>query len=258
MFMEERQRQIAEQLQKEGRITIAQIAELYGISDESARRDLRLLEKQGLCTRTHGGAVSLQPLSVRPPADRCFENMPVLENYRAIAKLAAGMIRKNDTVYLTSGSLGYRMLPFLPHDFFYTLVVNSVDLAKELRSLSNADVYVAGGKMRPSGSMVDSLASSLISAMHFDLCFLTGLGFTVSFGLSNGTAETAAFQRAVLQNSRQKCLLIPGVKIGTDSFIKVCDAPIFSTVITDSDCPHDQLVQLKEACIPVLVALEEA
>ena len=55
--------------------------------------------------------------------------------------------------------------------------------------------------MRPSGSLVHSLANAFVSRMHFDLCFLTGAGLTAGFGLSNGTDETAAFQRTVLQNS---------------------------------------------------------
>ena len=253
MFIEERHQEISEIIKTNGKITVAEITDKYKISDESARRDLRLLEQKGVCKRTHGGAIAAPQVSVRPPVDRNFEKMPVFDNYREIAREAAGMICENDTVYLTGGSLGYIMVSFLPKNIKYTVVVNSVDIARELRSFDNIDVYVAGGKMRQSGSLVDSLAGEFVSRLHFDLCFITGAGLTVGFGLSNGTDETAAFQRAVIKNSRKKCLLLPGVKIGADSFIKVCDAETFDLIITDWDCVEEQLLAIEEKGVKIKV-----
>lgn len=253
MFMEERQQQILAALQQNGKITVAEIAENYGISTESARRDLGILERQGLCKRTHGGAILPQQVSVRPPVDRDFATMPIYDNYREIARTAAALIQKNDCIYLTGGSFGHIMTMYLPTDISYTVVINSVDIGKTLRSFSNIDVYLAGGKMRQSGSLVDSLATEFVSRMHFDLAFITGGGLTAVFGLSNGTDETAAFQRAVIRNSRRKHLLLPGSKIGVDSFIKVCDVTAFDSVITDWDCPEDQIAALREQGVDVTI-----
>lgn len=59
MFMEERHQKILEAIGANGKITISEIAQKYQISDESARRDLRLLEQKGLCKRTYGALSSL-------------------------------------------------------------------------------------------------------------------------------------------------------------------------------------------------------
>lgn len=256
MFMEERHQEILNWLQQNGKITVAEITEQYGISDESARRDLRLLEQRGVCKRTHGGAILPQQVSVLPPRDRDFQKMPVFANYRAIAQEAAAMIREHDTVYLTGGSFGQILTTLLPRDFHYTVVVNSVDMGKELRAFDNVDVYLAGGKMRQSGSLVDSLANEFVSRLHFDLCFLTGAGLTAEFGLSNGTDETAAFQRTVMKNSRKRVLLIAGRKVGLDSFIKVCDAESFDRIITDWECVEDQIFALEDKGVTVTVVEE--
>ncbi len=256
MFMQERHKAIADSIAANGKITIAEIVARFGISEESARRDLRLLEQQGVCKRTHGGAILPQQVSVRPPVDRRFETMPIFPNYREIAKYAARQIRENDVVYLTGGSFGHIAVPFLPKDFRYTVVVNSVDVAKELRDFENIDVYIAGGRMRRSGSVTDSLAAEFVSRLHFDVCFLTGAGLTADFGLSNGTDETASFQRAVLRNSRRKYLLLPGAKVGVNSFIRVCEAEAFDAVITDWDCVEDQIAALEEKGIRVITVEE--
>lgn len=255
MFMEERQREILRCIEQEGKITVAEIVARYEISDESARRDLRMLEQQGLCRRTHGGAIRPLQVGAHPPVDRDFSAMPVFETYDRIAAYAAAQVKEKDTVYLCGGSFGHIMLRHLPREFPFTVVVNQVDVAKELRSWENAAVYIAGGQMRQSGSVTDAMAAAFVSQLHFDLCFLTGAGLTADFGLSNITAETAAFQRAVLKNSRRKLLLMPGGKMGREAFIKVCAAQEFDAVITDWECPPEHLAALRESGTEV-IALE--
>lgn len=253
MYAEERQQQIAQMIAEHGMVAIAELTRQYSVSSESIRRDLRTLEQQGLCKRTHGGAIRPQQVSVLPPRDRNFDEMPIFENYDRIAAHAATLIKPGDMVYLTGGSFGFLMLRHLPADLKCTIVVNNVDIANRLRPFSHIDVYVAGGHMRQSASIVDSMARDFMSRLHFDLAFITGGGLTASFGLSNGTDETASLQRQVIQNARRRVLLMPSGKIGTDSFVKVCAAEDFHTLITDWDCVEDELLKLEELGLSVTV-----
>ena len=258
MYAEERQREIVLMIETNGKVSIAELVEKYGVSSESIRRDLRTLEQSGLCKRTHGGAIALQQVSVLPPRDRNFDEMPIFDNYDRIAATAVTLIRPGDMVYLTGGSFGFLMLRHLPQDLKCTLVVNNADIANRLRAFPNVDVYVAGGLMRKSGSIVDSLAREFMSRLHFDLAFITGGGLTADFGLSNGTDETAALQRQVMRNSRRKVLLMPSQKVGTDAFVKVCDAADFDTLISDWDCVEDELLKLEELGVAVTVVEQPA
>lgn len=253
MLMEERQVKIAELIEQKGHITIAEITKMFDISHESARRDLRILESRGLCKRTHGGALKPMPVGYLPPRNRNFDEQPVFENYRQIAKQAVAHIKENDVVYLTGGSFGFHMQHYLPRNIHYTLVVNSIDLANRLRHMDNVDIYVVGGKMRQSTSVVDSMATDFVSRMHFDVCFITGGGLTAEFGLSNGTDETATFQRKVIENSRKKILLLASQKVGVDAFIKVCDVEKFDLLITDWDCVEDEIAKIEEKGVEVLM-----
>lgn len=257
MFIEERHSEIAKQIVTNGKITISEISEKYGISDESARRDLRLLEQKGLCKRTYGGAILPVQVGFRPPVNRDFDNMPVFDNYKEIAKAAVAKIRENDVVCLPSGSFGAIMVSLLPRDFPYTLVVNSVDTGKALRDFENINVYVVGGKMRQSGSLVDSMANEFVSRLHFDISFITGAGLTANFGLSNGTDETAAYQRTVIKNSRKCVLIIPSAKIGVNSFVKVCGITEFDEIITDCDCAPEQINAIKEKDVNITIVEEQ-
>ncbi|MDR1692397.1 MAG: DeoR/GlpR family DNA-binding transcription regulator [Oscillospiraceae bacterium] len=260
MFIEERHQAILRTIQETGRISVGDIQERFDVSPDSARRDLRLLEERGLLKRTHGGAIPIQQVNSNPPRHRDPGQMEVYDNYAAIAKKGAEFIRENDVVYLTSGSVGFIMIKYLPKDIPYTLVLNSVTLANELKYWDNLNVYITGGKMRMHGttSLVDSFAADFVRNMNFDLCLMTGAGYDAAFGLSNNTGETAAFQRTVLENTRQKILLMPNAKIGFRAFLKVCGADRFDTLITDWDAEEDELAKIEERGVRVFVVEKPA
>ena len=258
MFMEERHQAILNHVKAAGRISIGEIQETFGVSPDSARRDLRVLEERGLLKRTHGGAIPLRKVDDRPPRVRELTPENIQENYLRIAKAGAALVEPGDCVYLNNGSVGYLALRFLPRDFEYTLVVNSPALANELKLWDNVAVYVTGGlmRMRSNASLVDGFAAAFIRNMQLDLCLMTGAGIDADFGFSNGSEETAVFQRAVLEHSRRKALLMAGPKVGFRAFIKVCDAKCYDTLITDWIAPEDELAKLEELGLEVKVVEE--
>lgn len=255
MFIEERHQSILNTISEKGRISLGEIQKAFDVSFDTARRDLRILEEKGMLKRTHGGAVPLLQIGFIPPRGLDAEKMPVRDNYNAIAQKAASMINHGDVVYVTAGSFGQIMLRYLPKDKNYTLVVNSVSLADKLQMWDNIELYVIGGKIRMKHCPVitDSMATAFVKNLHFDLSFLTGAGLTAEFGLSNSTDETATFQRAVIDNSRKKVLLMPSQKMGVDSFVKVTDVEKFDILITDWDSVEDELAKIEEKGVSVIV-----
>jgi len=265
MFAEERHAEILKIIAETGRISIGDIQTKFSVSLDSARRDLRILEEKGLLKRTHGGAIPL--MQVGATLDRYVdmkkladsENTDAWPNYKAVAKKTSEFIKENDIVYLTSGSLGFIMLRYLPKTFSYTLVVNSVALADQLRFWDNITVYVTGGKMRTNsrGNLVDTLAAKFVKNMRFDLNLMTGAGYNAEFGLSNGTDETCNFQRAVVEQSRKNIIMAPNQKLGYTAFMKVCDANKFDILVTDWDAVEDELAKIEELGVEVIIAEQE-
>lgn len=260
MFIEERHQAILTIVNETGRISIGDIRAKFNVSVDSARRDLRILEEKGLLKRTHGGAIPITQVGTLSPRHREIKNIHILDNYDLIAKKASTFIKSNDIVYLTSGSIGFLMLKYLPRNIHYTLVINSITLAEELKYWDNITVYIVGGKMKMHGttSLVDSLATSFVKNIHFDVSFMNGDGVDASFGLSNGTDETATFQRAIIENTRKNILLLPSSKVGVKAFIKVCDVHKFNALITDWDALEEELSRIEEAGVEVIVVEKNA
>lgn len=258
MFIEERHQAILDHIQQNGRISIGEIQQQFDISVDSARRDLRILEEKGLLKRTHGGAIPPSQIGQHAPtAHWNMDAIKINDNIDAIAQKAVGFIQPNDAVYITSGTVGYAMLKYLPANFEYTITTNSVDTAMVLKKFSNIQAYLTGGKMRPNGRIVDAFAQEFVRNMRFDLSFLTGAGFTAEFGISNGTPETAMFQRIIAEHSRKNIALFPAQKLGHNAFLKDVDAGKFDVLITDHEAVEEELLRLEESGIQIIIADQE-
>lgn len=254
MFIEERHQKILDIIDKEGSITCAAIQELFGISYDSAKRDLRILEEQGLLKRTHGGAMPLRQVATSRPANETIKDIvTVKENYKAIALKAVSMIRNNDVIFITSATVGYFMAQNLPGDIRIRVVTNSIVLAEELRTKDNISVIMLGGEMDNKGNCYDAIAIETIKRLRFDKCFITSACISAEFGLSIQRTGAISFWNALIDSSKKTIGLYPTEKIGYESIVSICPANRLSTLITDWDASEEDLKKYDEMGIEVIV-----
>ncbi len=150
MFMEERQKDIVKRVNEKGRIMVSEIQELYHVSADCARRDLRFLERKGHLQRTHGGAISISSAGVYP--EKTYNPVDVegeKRDYMAVAKKALEYLRKNEVIYITTSLAGYYMALHLPEHLQLTVLTNSVTIAEVLRKKECVSVIFLGGTMSP-------------------------------------------------------------------------------------------------------------
>ncbi|MDB5083796.1 MAG: transcriptional regulator of sugar metabolism [Bacilli bacterium] len=250
MFSEERRDQILNLLEANGRVFAKELAEMFQMSIDSIRRDLSIMEENGLLKRTHGGAIPMTKDSrPAPPAIR-FGEGDVYQN--AIAKSAASYIQQNDSVFIGGAAQNFVMLKYLPQVPF-TVVTNSLRVADVLRENHLVQTYFVGGQLKPSGNVTDALAHEFIRQFKFDTCFLVGGGLS-SRGISTLTPEVAAFHRVIAQNSRTRICLASHNKIGFDLFITIVSIDQLDLIITDEETPRDKIANLEANGIPVIVA----
>lgn len=255
MFMEERHNEIVRLLAEQGRVSNAEIQELFQISYDSAKRDLRILEEQGLLKRTHGGAIPARQVGANVIKDLASDERvrEVKENYLAIAQKAVCEIAENDVVYITNASVGFLMAQNMG-DVSCTVVTNSLAIAGELRKKANITVLLAGGEMQKNGCFYDSFALSMIKRLRFDKCFVTSACVSAKFGLSVQKSRSLELTNAVINNSKTVYGLYPVEKIGFDSVISICPANKLHYMITDSEAAEDDLLQFEEMGIKIKTA----
>lgn len=258
MFIEERHQAILDLISKNGSISNSEIQEKFDVSYDSAKRDLRILEEQGLLKRTHGGALPLRKIGYgsaecgnSSAKERTAE---IKENYLEIAKKAAGMIEKNDVIYITTASVGALIANNLPADFPFTVVTNSISIAEILRKYDLVTVIILGGQMQKNGNTYDAFTLEMINRLHFDKAFITSACISADFGLSIQTTRNVGLINAIIHNSKQTIGLYPTEKIGFNSIISICPVNKVQTLITDWDASEDDLKSFDEKGIEIIIA----
>lgn len=254
MYIEERHQAILDWLSEKGSISNAEIQEKFGVSYDSAKRDLRILEEKGLLKRTHGGALPLRQVATGRPANLTIRDMAcVKENYFEIAKAAVAMIKNNDVVYIPSATVGLFMAQNLPNHLNIRAVTNSIIVAEELRKKENVSVIMLGGEMDARGNCYDTIAVETIKRLRFDQCFITSACISVTFGLSIQKTQAISFWNALIDSSKVTVGLYPKEKIGFDSIVSICPANRLDVLITDWDASEEDLKTFDEQNIKVVV-----
>lgn len=254
MFIEERHQAILKCLEEQGSISNAEIQERFGISYDSAKRDLRLLEEKGLLKRTHGGAIPTHQVAAGRPHKQTVKDIAnVKENYMAIALKAVSMIENNDVIFLSSATVCYFMAQNIPDNIRVRVVTNSIVIAEELRTKDNVSVIMLGGEMDDKGNCYDAIAVETIGRLRFDKCFITSAFISAQFGLSIQRTAAISFYKALIDSSKKTIGLYPKEKIGSDSIVSICPAEKLDMMITDWDAAEDDLILFDEKDIEIIV-----
>jgi DeoR family transcriptional regulator, fructose operon transcriptional repressor len=252
MFSDERRQEILKMLEQSGRVLAKDLATKFELSIDSIRRDLSIMEDQGLLKRTHGGAIPVTNvrMAARPPSLRYGEGS---EFQNAIAKQAVTYIQDHQTVFIGGAAIHYVMLKYLPKEIPFTVLTNSVEIAYHLRNFANIQTYIIGGQVKNSGNITDALANEFARQFTVDLCFATA-GALSSKGLTTATPEVAVFHKTVYNNSRKIIALMEHFKIGSDMFSGMYPVKKLNIIITDEETTGDQVDLLKTQGVEVLIA----
>ncbi|MGA9173531.1 MAG: DeoR/GlpR family DNA-binding transcription regulator [Thermoactinomyces sp.] len=256
MFAEERREKILELLQTHKRVLAKELAEIFDVSVDSIRRDLSIMEKQGLLKKTHGGAIPGSKVRRMPPSPSLRYTKEGSPHTNAIAKLAASYIEEGDTIFIGSAAIHYDMLKFLPQKMPFTVVTHSIQIAEALRDIECIDTYLIGGKVKRSGSITDALANEFVRHFSIDLSFATGGGISEN-GISTATPEVASFGRAINEVSRRKICLASHDKLGIDMFAKIVPIHHVDLVITDEQADQDAIQKIQDKGVKVIIAKVE-
>ena len=102
MLALERRNLILEKLQEEKRVVVSELSQLYSVSEETIRRDLDKLEKEGLATKSYGGAVINEDVGIDLPFNvRKNQNV---QGKQKMAEIAASMVNDGDHIFLDAST----------------------------------------------------------------------------------------------------------------------------------------------------------
>jgi len=255
MYAEERQQAMASLVGEHGRLSVAAIADRFGVTTETVRRDLSTLERIGLVRRVHGGAVPASSLAVIESGlgERDQANTAEKE---LIAKAALDELPPpGGTVLIDAGSTTARFASLLPRDHRLVVLTHAVPIAARLAGLPHIDLYLLPGRVRTTTqAAVGSDTVRALGRLRVDVAFLGTNGITVEHGLSTPDHDEAAAKRAMVHAARRAVCLADSSKIGTETAIRFADLEEIDVVVTDGGTSPDARAALEDVGVEVVVA----
>jgi DeoR/GlpR family transcriptional regulator of sugar metabolism len=233
------------------------LAQELNVSGMTVRRDLDLLGKRGLLTRTHGGAVPLAvptttAIDVDEPAFEQRMRVNPLQK-TSIAQAAAALIGPGESVGLDVGTSILSLAKVLRARKDLRVFTNSLRVGM-LMAEGNSTVYVLGGQVRvPEYSMIGAQAVEGLQSHFLDKVFIGVSGMDAE-GFYDYSPEDTEIKRAFLANAGQAIVLCDSSKFNRRALSRIAALDKISTLITEHAPPPDLAGRLRQAGVSIIVA----
>jgi DeoR/GlpR family transcriptional regulator of sugar metabolism len=252
VFPDERQQRIAEFVAGRGRARISELAAHFAVTEQTVRKDLRVLQDQGILKRTHGGAIALRPLVDRDLAGREATNQGAKQR---IAHACLDLLHEGDSVFLDSGTTVASIARALkatqhtasPRFRNVSILTSALDVAREVADLPTVEHVLVGGQLRSqSGALVGGLALDNLQRFTVDIAFVGASGFSED-GISVATVAEAQIKGAIIERARHVVIPFDASKVGATDFARICDLDAIDTIVLDRKTPGlDELCRAHE------------
>ncbi|HTM76128.1 MAG TPA: DeoR/GlpR family DNA-binding transcription regulator, partial [Devosia sp.] len=161
----ERQAAILEAVRANGAASVAELAARFDVTNQTIRRDLRLLETRGLLVKGFGGAFASPGVAHHPYNER--QSIQVAVKQRLVAALEE-FLTPGATVFVGLGTTFHALHEILVRHPGVLIATPNLEVAYSCALKTDATVYVYGGYVRNKDSSVLTLADSNRQRFKFD------------------------------------------------------------------------------------------
>lgn len=249
----ERRERLLALLLRDGRLDAAGLSRDFAVSDDTIRRDLDLLARDGLLRRVHGGALLPAHGAADYPARRADPASETVK--RALARATAALIRPGSVVILDGGTTTLAVAEALPRDLRATVVTTSPPVAAALADAPGIDVILIGGRLyRYAMVAVGSETVDALRAVRADLCVVGVLALHPEAGLTVLDPDEAGAKRAMIESSADVVAPVPTSKLNTVAPFLVAPAASITHLVAEAGVSDETLAAYADAGMRIVRA----
>jgi len=235
-------------VRSEGSATISGLADSLGVSIATVRRDLVMLDEEGLLKRVYGGAASVED------RDEPFADVAAVraDEKDAIARRCAELIKDGETVLLDIGTTAHRVARQL-RGRSLTVITSSLAVVEELQEEETVQLVLLGGVLRREyRSLIGFLTEDNLRQVHADRLFLGTSGVRPDGQVMDTTVVEVPVKRAMIAASDHVVLVADVGKFPGTGMSRVCGPQELDTVVTNATADDRTKTALREAGVTVL------
>lgn len=232
MLAIERKNEILNKLRTEQRVLVSELAEYYHVTEETIRRDLDKLEKEGYATKTYGGAILGN--STKTDLSYTIRNKTNVEAKNVIADLVCELIEDGDHLMLDDSSTSLYVAKKLKEKNNLTIITNSVELVVELSGVEGWTIMLTGGRLKPDSlALVGQQTQSMLRNFHVDTMVFSCKGIDAEAGITDSSEFHAETKQSMLASAHRHILALDSSKFDKVSFVKISGLTGIDTIVTN-------------------------
>lgn len=222
---------ILEIAQTEGKVSVDDLAERFGVSVQTIRRDLSELADLGKLERVHGGAILPSGTTNIAYSQRRILNA---EAKARIAKACAAAIPEDCTLFMNIGTSTEAVAENLLNHKNLMVVTNNINVANILAANENCEVIVTGGTLRRSdGGLIGTLASRTIEQFKFDFAVIGCSALDTDGDLLDFDIQEVGVSQAIIRHARRTFLVADHSKFSRTAPARIASIRALDTIFTD-------------------------
>ena len=225
-----------------GSLSVEEIAERFGVSFATVRRDLSRLHQDRHITRTYGGVALTGPaeLSIHQ------RHLEFTAEKDAIGRQAAGLVSDGAVVILDAGTTTEFVARHLDAADV-TVFTNGIGAVNVLLGKEHVSVVVLGGRLRTVNQTISGPeAEHMLHSVVADYAFIGADAVHPQYGVASRTLEQSRLKTLMMQRARQIVVVADRRKVSTDQFNYWSPTPARWRLITDDDADPAALDELRK------------
>ncbi|MCD8022103.1 MAG: DeoR/GlpR family DNA-binding transcription regulator [Lachnospiraceae bacterium] len=235
MLALERRNEILEKLQIEKRVVVSELSQHYNVSEETIRRDLDKLEKAGYATKSYGGAVINDNMSIDLPFN-IRKNQNVLGKQN-ISEIVASLVEDGEHIILDASSTAVFVAKTLKEKKNrLTVVTNSVEVLLALSDMADWELISTGGVLDEHYlTFLGSDAERALRMHYADKVIFSCKALSLEQGFMESRDSLSGMKRAMLECGKTKILVADSSKFDTSAFSIVSTLRDVDIIVTDEE-----------------------
>lgn len=236
-----------------GSVSVETLAEHFGVTLQTARRDVRLLSDAGLLARFHGGA--------RVPSSTteniAYRQRQLLndEAKRRIARAAAQALPDGCSLILNIGTTTEAIAHELLQRKGLRVITNNLNVAAILSDNPDCEVIVAGGVVRGRDrGIVGEATVDFIRQFKVDIALIGISGIEPDGSLRDFDYREVKVAQTIIEHAREVWLAADFSKFNRPAMVQLATLAQIDRLFTDAPPPEPFPALLQDAEVICTVA----
>jgi DeoR family glycerol-3-phosphate regulon repressor len=250
-----RQLELVEEVRRRHTVTVEVLAERFGVTLQTVRRDIRQLADAGLLARFHGG-VRL-PTSTTENIEYLKRQQLNAEAKQRIARAVAARVPAGSSLLINIGTTTEAIARELLHHEGLRVITNNLNVAAILSDNARCEVIVAGGVVRSRDrGIVGEATVDFIQQFKVDIGLIGISGIEPDGTLRDFDFREVKVARAILAHSREVWVAADASKFDRPAMVELARFDQVDMLFTDAPPPPPFAALLAQAGVTCVTCTE--